>query len=238
MKLTKIVTSILLCILCLSACSSDEINNSVDDSNINSSVISENSQSDKNTSTASISDEDSEQTNGDYISNDELVDIALNISKKENNFTYWLFSPHDYSKDEVVQVEFNYTLNGEKFSNFCEYAPVSEYSSISDFVDKACEYLSEEYMENYIYKYIGLHPTKSIPMPLLKDIDGVLYKQVSIDGVSIIPNLDYTDGEVIEKTNSTAIVRLYVDSSVDNSYKYTDFNLIFENGRWKHNPIY
>ena len=66
--------------------------------------------------------------------------------------------------------------------------------------------------------------------------DGVLYKITSADGVSHLPNLNYESGEVIEKTDSSAIVRLYVDSSIDADISSFDYHLILEDDEWKHNP--
>ena len=184
-------------------------------------------------------DAGSSPVNNQHITDEELIDIALNISKTENNYTYWLFSHNnDVNVSEIVQVETKYILNGEEFSTFENYAPVSEFESIEDFVNKASRYLSSDYIENYLYKYIGLHPTDNIPAPLLLDLDGRLYKNTTINGVSIIPNIAYTHGEVIEKAKYSAVVRLYVDSDISTDISYVDFPLILEDDIWKYNPSY
>ena len=91
-------------------------------------------------------------------------------------------------------------------------------------------------IENYLYKLVGLHPTENIPAPILLEQNGKLYKLISVDGVSIVPNITYSHGEVIEKTKSSAIVRLYVDSSIDTDIVFIDYPLVLEDGLWKHNP--
>ena len=51
------------------------------------------------------------------ISDNELIDLAIDISKEENNYTYWLFSaPVTEDESDIIQEEYSYTLNGEKFS--------------------------------------------------------------------------------------------------------------------------
>ena len=173
----------------------------------------------------------------DSVSDDELINRAMEISKEENNYTYWLFS-HDKGIDNsnIIQKEIVFSHNGEEFPSVYEYALVMEFNSIEDFVNNASRYLSKEYMENYLYKLIGLHPTESIPAPLLLESDGSLYKITSADGVSHLPNIKYESGEVIEKTDSTAVVRLYVDSSIDADISSFDYHLILEDDVWKHNP--
>lgn len=192
-------------------------------------------------STANSSNTNSSNDNisMEYISDDVLINIAMEISKEENNYTYWLFS-HDKGVDnsDIIQKEIIFTHNGEDFPSVYDYALVTDFNSIKDFVDNASKCLSKEYMENYLYKLIGLHSTESIPAPLLLESDGHLYKITSADGVSHLPNIKYESGEVIEKTDSSAIVRLYVDSSVDAQISFFDYPLILEDGIWKHNPEY
>lgn len=188
----------------------------------------------------SINTNVSSETDYSQITSDqELINIALNISKEENNYTYWLFSsPVILNSTDIIQVEYTYTINDDTFSSFYEYVPVSEFDSVQDFINNASSCLSSEYIENYLYKYLGLHPSENVVAPILIDIDGVLYKQTCIDGISIVPNYKYTDGEVLEKTDSFALVRLYTDSNNDYEISYTDFPLILENNVWKHNPHY
>lgn len=173
------------------------------------------------------------------ISDDELIDIAMDISKEENNYTYWLFSaPVTEDESDIIQEEYSYTLNGEKFSEVREYVPVSEYESIRDFVRKASGCLSQQYIENYLYQYLGLHPTDNIPVPILKEIGGRLYKLTSANGVSIIPNMVYTGGEVIQKDETQATVRLFADPDEGYDISYFDYLLVLEDGVWKHNPSF
>lgn len=171
------------------------------------------------------------------ISDDELVDIAMDISKEENNYTYWLFSaPVTEDESDIIQEEYSYTLNGEKFSEVREYVPVSEYESIRDFTEKASGYLSQRYIENYLYQYLGLHPTDNTPVLILKEIDGRLYKLTSVNGTSIIPNMIYTSGEVIQRDETQATVRLFADPDKGYDVSYFDYPLALEDGVWKHNP--
>ena len=130
-----------------------------------------------------------------------------------------------------------FTHNEEDFLSLYDYALVTEFNSIEDFVNKASKCLSTEYIENYLYKLVGLHPTENMPAPILWEQNGKLYKLIGVDGVSIIPNIMYSHGEVIEKTESSAIVRLYVDSSVDTDIVFIDYPLVLEDGLWKHNPL-
>ena len=173
------------------------------------------------------------------INDEKLIDTAMNISKEENNYTYWLFSaPAISDEGDIVQAEYRYTLNGEKFSEIREYVPVSEYESIRDFVRKASGCLSQRYIENYLYQYLGLHPTDNIPVPILKEIGGRLYKLTSANGVSIIPNMVYTGGEVIQKDETQATVRLFADPDEGYDISYFDYLLVLEDGVWKHNPSF
>ena len=116
----------------------------------------------------------------DSVSDDELINRAMEISKEENNYTYWLFS-HDKGIDnsDIIQKEIIFSHNGEEFPSIYDYALVTDFNSIEDFVNNASRYLSKEYMENYLYTLIGLHPTESIPAPLLLESDGSLYKITS-----------------------------------------------------------
>lgn len=178
-------------------------------------------------------------TDSRSINDEELIDTAMNISKEENNYTYWLFSaPAISDEGNIVQAEYSYTLNGEKFSEIREYVPVSEYESIRDFVRKASGCLSQRYIENYLYQYLGLHPTDNIPAPILKEIGGRLYKLTSANGVSIIPNMAYTGGEVIQKDETQATVRLFADPDEEYDISYFDYLLVLEDGVWKHNPSF
>ena len=171
------------------------------------------------------------------ISDNELIDLAIDISKEENNYTYWLFSaPVTEDESDIIQEEYSYTLNGEKFSEVREYVPVSEYESIRDFIEKASGYLSQRYIENYLYQYLGLHPTDNTPVPILKEIDGRLYKLTSVNGTSIIPNIIYTSGEVIQRDETQATVRLFADPDKGYDVSYFDYPLALEDGVWKHNP--
>ena len=171
------------------------------------------------------------------ISDNELIDLAIDISKEENNYTYWLFSaPVTEDESDIIQEEYSYTLNGEKFSEVREYVPVSEYESIRDFTEKASGYLSRQYIENYLYQYLGLHPTDNTPVPILKEIDGRLYKLTSVNGTSIIPNMIYTSGEVIQRDETQATVRLFADPDKGYDVSYFDYPLVLEDGVWKHNP--
>ena len=187
---------------------------------------------------SSQSDDVSGSISTEQVSDDELVNIAMDIAKEENNYVYWLFSSSNIDSDDIVTIETKYTLNGEEFSSFDDYAPVSEFDSIEDFIGTVSKYLSAEYVENYLYQFVGLHPTENIPIPLLKELDGKLYKLTSGGGVSPIPNTKYEYGEVIEKTDVSATVRLYIDKSVDADIDFFDYPLIFESGVWKHNPTY
>ena len=171
------------------------------------------------------------------ISDNELIDLAIDISKEENNYTYWLFSaPVTEDESDIIQEEYSYTLNGEKFSEVREYVPVSEYESIRDFTEKASGYLSQRYIENYLYQYLGLHSTDNTPVPILKEIDGRLYKLTSVNGTSIIPNIIYTSGEVIQRDETQATVRLFADPDKGYDVSYFDYPLVLEDGVWKHNP--
>lgn len=171
------------------------------------------------------------------ISDDELINLAMDISKEENNYTYWLFSaPVTEDESDIIQEEYSYTLNGENFSELRKYVPVSEYESIRDFTEKASEYLSRQYIENYLYPYLGMHPTDNIPVPLLREIDSRLYKLTSVNGTSIIPNMIYTSGEVIQRDETQATVRLFADPDKGYDVSYFDYPLILEDGVWKHNP--
>ena len=193
----------------------------------------------QNTSNGSSTDSSTDNISMKPVSDDELINIAMEISKEENNYTSWLFS-HDKGVDnsDIIQKEIIFTHNGEDFLSVYDYALVTDFDSIEDFTDKASKYLSKEYVENYLYKLIGLHVAESIPAPLLLESDGHLYKITSADGVSHLPNIKYESGEVIEKTDSSAIVRLYVDSSVDAQISFFDYPLVLEDGVWKHNPEY
>ena len=172
------------------------------------------------------------------ISDDELVDIAMNISKKENNYTYWLFSFDDVDDSDIIKKEVIFTHNGEDFLSLYDYALVTKFNSIEDFVNKASKCLSTEYIENYLYKLVGLHPTENIPAPILLEQNGKLYKRRDVDGISIIPNISYFGGEVIERTVSSAIIRMYVDPSVDTDIAFIDYPLLLEDDVWKYNPKY
>lgn len=175
--------------------------------------------------------------NKESVSDDELIDIAIELSKEENNYTYWLFSFDDSVENGVtIQREVIFTHNGEKFSSLYEYVLVKDFDSIDDFINKASKCLSTQYIENYLYRLVGLHPTENIPAPILLEQNGKLYKCRDIGGVSIIPSTKYVSGEVLEKTESSAIVRLYVDPSVDTDIVFIDYPLILEDGLWKHNP--
>lgn len=171
------------------------------------------------------------------ISDDKLINLAMDISKEENNYTYWLFSaPVTEDESDIIQEEYSYTLNGENFSELRKYVPVSEYESIRDFTEKASQHLSRQYIENYLYPYLGMHPTDNIPVPLLREIDGRLYKLTSVNGTSIIPNMIYTSGEVIQRDETQATVRLFADPDKGYDVSYFDYPLILEDGVWKHNP--
>ncbi len=176
-------------------------------------------------------------TTKDAISDDELINIAIEISKEENNYTYWLFlSDKGVDNSDIIQKEIFFTHNGEDFTSVYDYAFVTDFNSIDDFVSNASKYLSTQYIENYLYGLIGLHPTENIPAPILLEQNGKLYKCRDIGGVSNIPNIKYSSGEVIEKTESSAIVRLYVDSSINTDITFIDYPLLLEDNIWKHNP--
>ena len=171
------------------------------------------------------------------VSDAELINAALELSKTENNYTYWLFSLDDgVDNSDIIQKEVIFTHNGEDFLSLYDYALVTDFHSIEDFLNKASKCLSTEYIENYLYKLVGLHPTENIPAPILLEQKGKLYKLIGVDGVSIVPNIMYSHGEVTEKTGASAIVRLYVDSSVDTDIVFIDYPLVLEDNIWKHNP--
>ena len=186
----------------------------------------------------SINKNVSSETDCSQITSDqELINIALNISKEENNYTYWLFSPDKGVDDgNTIQKEITFTHNGEEFVSVCTYAMVKDFNSIDDFISHASEYLSTQYIENYLYMLIGIHSDNNISAPLLLESDGHLYKNTCPNGVSPVPNLKYEYGEVTEKTESTATVRLYVDPDSNIDICYIDYPLILEDGIWKHNP--
>lgn len=85
---------------------------------------------------------------------------------------------------------------------------------------------------------VGLHPTENIPALILLEHNGKLYKCRDVDGISIIPNISYSSGEIIERTESSAIIRLYVDPYVDTDIAFIDYPLLLEDDVWKYNPKY
>jgi len=173
------------------------------------------------------------------ISDNELINIAMDIAKEENNYTYWLFlQDGGVDNNEIIQKEIVFKHNGEEFPEVYNYALVTDFNSMDDFVNQASKYLTAQYIENYLYKLIGMHPTESLPVPILLETDGNLYKITSINGVSSIPNLKYKYGEVVEKNDCSAIVRLYVDPSIDTDTNFVDYPLLLEDNIWKHNPAY
>ena len=96
------------------------------------------------------------------------------------------------------------------------------------------------FLRHYAQRCISysLHPTDNIPAPILKEIGGRLYKLTSANGVSIIPNMVYTGGEVIPKDETKATVRLYADPNEGYDISYFDYLLVLEDGVWKHNPSF
>ena len=101
------------------------------------------------------------------------------------------------------------------------------------------KYLSAEYVENYLLPLLD-GPDCLLDVPMLKDINGKLYIQTSPNGTSIVPCFDYIKGEIIERGDTTAIVRLYTDPDKydpDRYYpEYYDYTMIYENNGWRYSP--
>lgn len=148
MKLIKTAVSILLCILCLSACSGDEINNSADDSNINSAISSENSQSDENTSTSSISDEDSVEDRkaklAEYFNHEKYNKSMITLLSKEassiwqenagdSNFDTYTYYITDDGKELFLKSFNDYIFYG-KYSLYCDMYDFGGYDPGDKFV--------------------------------------------------------------------------------------------------------
>ena len=47
----------------------------------------------QNTANSSNTNSSNDNISMEYVSDDVLINIAMEISKEENNYTYWLFSP-------------------------------------------------------------------------------------------------------------------------------------------------
>ena len=175
-----------------------------------------------------------------YISDDNLINITKDIAENRN-YTLWLLSPdlNYYTENEILPVQLSYTFNGETYTSTYTYAPVWEFDNIQDFTDCAKKYLSAEYVENYLLPLLD-GPDCLLDVPMLKDINGKLYIQTSPNGTSIVPCFDYIKGEIIERGDTTAIVRLYTDPDKydpDSYYpEYYDYTMIYENNGWRYNP--
>ena len=174
------------------------------------------------------------------ISDEELVNLTLDVAQN-HNYTLWLFTPdlRYYVDCEIITIEQNNTYNGKTYTTQCNYAPVWEFDNIQDFTDCAKKYLSAEYVENYLLPLLD-GPDCLLDVPMLKDINGKLYIQTSPNGTSIVPCFDYIKGEIIERGDTTAIVRLYTDPDKydpDSYYpEYYDYTMIYENNGWRYNP--
>ena len=47
---------------------------------------------------------------------------------------------------------------------------ISQYGGPDGELGASLRYLSQRYIENYLYQYLGLHSTDNTPVPILKEI--------------------------------------------------------------------
>ena len=227
---------IILSTTLLVGCANLNENDSTDitvDYNYTSSYTNESSNTDSSIVESQTSSESESENNkeGEYT-DDELVEIALNLLKPENNVSAWIF------EGESLEIIENKVLDNEDPNDYGIYALVGRFNTIQELIDEALEIVTIEYMETYFYDYFYTDRDNSVPYPLLKEVEGKLYINISPDGVaSPLPDFDY--GEVIIRPDdSTAILKMH-HTNIDLYEKdFFEIQIIYENGAWKYNPLY